>query len=261
MPHSRTSRPRWKAAHLDRLGVVGVVELDADHQALAADVADEPGRRASELGAGRPAPARRGPAALATRPPSSSSIVASGRGAGDRVAAVGRAVRARAPRLQERRPGRSSRRGACPRRCPWRSAGCRARRPSARPPTSGRSGRRPTGSRRRSAGSRAGRRCARRPWQEAVLGDDVAALALDRLDDDRRDLVGRDELVEQDLVEPAQVVDLAERRVEDARQERPEAGVVLRLRRGQADRAVRPAVEGAEEGDDVLAAGWRSGPA
>ena len=39
--------------------------------------------------------------------------------------------------------------------------------------------------------------------QEAVLGDDVAALALDRLDDDRGDLVGRRELVEQDLVEPA----------------------------------------------------------
>ena len=69
--------------------------------------------------------------------------------------------------------------------------------------------------------------------EEAVLGDDVAALALDRLDDDRGDLVGRGELVEQDLVEPAQVLDLAVRRVEDARQQRPEAGVVLRLRGGQ----------------------------
>ena len=59
--------------------------------------------------------------------------------------------------------------------------------------------------------------------EEAVLGDDVAALALDRLDDDRRDLVGRGELVEQDLVEPAQVLDPAVRRVEDARQQRPEA--------------------------------------
>ena len=53
--------------------------------------------------------------------------------------------------------------------------------------------------------------------EEAVLGDDVAALALDRLDDDRGDLVGRDELVEEDLVEPAQVLDPPERRVEDAR--------------------------------------------
>ena len=89
------------------------------------------------------------------------------------------------------------------------------------------------------------------PLEEPVLGDDVAALALDRLDDDRRDLVRRGELVEQDLVEPAQVVDLAERRVEDARQQRPEARVVLRLRRGQRHRAVRPAVERAEERDDV----------
>ena len=58
--------------------------------------------------------------------------------------------------------------------------------------------------------------------EEAVLGDDVAALALDRLDDDRGDLVGRRQLVEQDLVEPAQVLDPAVRRVEDARQQRPE---------------------------------------
>ena len=87
--------------------------------------------------------------------------------------------------------------------------------------------------------------------EEAVLGDDVAALALDRLDDDRRDLVGRRQLVEQHLVEPAQVLDLAERRVEDARQERAEPGVVLRLRGGQRDGAVGPAVERAEERDDV----------
>ena len=95
--------------------------------------------------------------------------------------------------------------------------------------------------------------------EEAVLGDDVAALALDRLDDDRRDLVGRGELVEQDLVEPLEVLDPAVRRVEDARQERPEAGVVLRLRGGQRDRAVRPAVERAEEGDDVRPVGRVAG--
>ena len=93
----------------------------------------------------------------------------------------------------------------------------------------------------------------RRPCRKPSSGDDVAALALDRLDDDRGDLVGRDELVEQDLVEPAQILDLAVRRVEDARQERPEPGVVLRLRRGQGDGAVRPAVERAEECDDVRA--------
>ena len=33
--------------------------------------------------------------------------------------------------------------------------------------------------------------------QEAVFGNEVAALALDRLDDDGRDLVGRGQLVEQ----------------------------------------------------------------
>ena len=68
---------------------------------------------------------------------------------------------------------------------------------------------------------------------EAVFGDDVAALALDRLEEDRRDLVGRDQPAEEHLVEPAEVLDLAERRVVDAGQERVEAGVVLRLRRRQ----------------------------
>ena len=89
--------------------------------------------------------------------------------------------------------------------------------------------------------------------EEAVLGDEVAALALDRLDDDRGDLVGGRELVEQDVVEPLEVLDPAVWSVEDARQERAEAGVVLRLRRRQGDGAVGAAVEGAEEGDDVRA--------
>ena len=52
-----------------------------------------------------------------------------------------------------------------------------------------------------------------------------------------------------ELVEPALPIG----HVEDAGQQRPEAGVVLGLRRGQADRAVGPAVEGAQEGDHV----WR----
>ena len=95
--------------------------------------------------------------------------------------------------------------------------------------------------------------------EEPVLGDDVTALALDRLDDDRGDLVGRDEPVEQDLVEPAQVVDLAERGGEDPRQQRPEARVVLGLGRGQGDRTVRAAVERAQECDDVRPAGCPPG--
>ena len=47
--------------------------------------------------------------------------------------------------------------------------------------------------------------------------------------------------------------------MEDARQERPEAGVVLRLRGGQRDGAVRAAVERAEERDDVRAMGRVAG--
>ena len=68
---------------------------------------------------------------------------------------------------------------------------------------------------------------------EAFFGDDVAALALDRLQDYRGDLFRRDELVEQHFVEPLEIRDVAERGVDDARQHRPEPGVVLRLRGGQ----------------------------
>ena len=90
--------------------------------------------------------------------------------------------------------------------------------------------------------------------EKAVLRDDVAALALDRLDHDRGDLVGRRELVEQDLIEPAQVLHPAERGMEDARQEWTEPGVVLRLGRGERDGSVRPAMERPEECDDVRSA-------
>ena len=47
---------------------------------------------------------------------------------------------------------------------------------------------------------------------------------------------------------------MPERHVVDAREQRPEVGVVLRLRGRQADGAHRPAVERAEERDHVLAA-------
>ncbi len=100
----------------------------------------------------------------------------------------------------------------------------------------------------------------RRRGRKSALGDDVAALALDRLDEDRGHLVGRHEALEDALLELVEA-GAAERHVVDARQERPEAGVVLGLRGGQADRAVRPAVERAEERDDVLAAGARTGRA
>ena len=76
-PHSRTSRPRWKHAHLDVLGELRRGELDADHQALAADVEDR-ARVAARCSARRPAIAcSPRAAALSMSPSSSSSIVAS----------------------------------------------------------------------------------------------------------------------------------------------------------------------------------------
>ncbi len=59
--------------------------------------------------------------------------------------------------------------------------------------------------------------------QEPGLRHDVAALALDGLHDDGRDLVRGHEAFEQHVVEPAQVLDPAEGSVVDARQQRAEA--------------------------------------
>src|SRR5690606_15924427 len=87
--------------------------------------------------------------------------------------------------------------------------------------------------------------------QEAILGDDVAALALDRLDDHRRDLARRYEALEENLVEPAQILDLPVWGMEDPGQQRPEASVVLRLRRRERHRPIGPAMESAQEGHDV----------
>ena len=64
--------------------------------------------------------------------------------------------------------------------------------------------------------------------QEFVVGDDVAALTLDRLDEDRRDLFSRHELLEDaifQLVETGQAV----RHVHHARQQRPKARVIAAL--------------------------------
>ena len=102
---------------------------------------------------------------------------------------------------------------------------------------------------------------------------DVAALALDRLDEHGRDLARVDLVAEQGVGEPVDggVAALGEGQVERAAvavavggvqhpgQQRPEPGVVLGLGGGQADRAVAAAVEGAVEADHVLAAGGRPG--
>src|SRR6185503_18379649 len=98
--------------------------------------------------------------------------------------------------------------------------------------------------------------------QEAGRGGEVAALALDRLDDDggnvlRGDLAGEDRLAQMlELRGAVPAGGLApgtharEWRVMDHRQQWPEAGPLLDLRVGQGERAQRSAVEAALERDD-----------
>jgi hypothetical protein len=64
--------------------------------------------------------------------------------------------------------------------------------------------------------------------QERVIGDDVPALALDWLHDDRRDLVRGNETLEDARLQLVQAC-AAERDMDHAGQQRPEAGVVLGL--------------------------------
>ena len=125
LPHSRTSRPRWKHGPLDLLGVLGRVELDAEHQALAADVADEPSDRSAGAAAARRMPARRAPRRCRSARPRAGR---SSRGPRRRRPGCHRtSSRARrGPMPRGGPPARPSRRAACRARCPWRSAGCRA---------------------------------------------------------------------------------------------------------------------------------------
>ena len=95
----------------------------------------------------------------------------------------------------------------------------------------------------------------RRPGHEAGLGHDVAALALDRLDDDGGHVVGGHDLVEEDLVEPGQVGVVAVGCVVDAVDEGSQAGVVLGLRGGQGDRAHGATVEATQERDHGMPTG------
>ena len=69
-----------------------------------------------------------------------------------------------------------------------------------------------------------------------------------------RELVGGHQALEDALLDLLDAL-VAERHVVDAGEQRSEVGVVLRLRRGEADGAHRPSVEGAQERDHVRSAG------
>ena len=105
--------------------------------------------------------------------------------------------------------------------------------------------------------------------------DDVAALALDGLEEDGGDLFRREDGLEELLFDvagaaegegffflrtaAASAIGVGIADVSDAGDEGGEAALLLRLRAGERERAHGAAVEGAEEGDDVLAAGVVAG--
>ena len=105
--------------------------------------------------------------------------------------------------------------------------------------------------------------------------DDVAALALDGLDEDGGDFFGRERGLEELLFDVAgaaegegffflraagtAAIGVGVADVGDAGDERGEAAPLLRLGGGERKRAHGAAVESAEEGDDVLAAGVIAG--
>ena len=121
----------------------------------------------------------------------------------------------------------------------------------------------------------------RMPWRsqmrrsscrKMVGRDDVAAFALDGLDEDGGDFLGREGGLEELLFDVAGAVegegflllraagaaaiDVGIADVGDAGDERGETAALLRLGGGERKRAHGASVEGAEEGDDVLAPVW-----
>ena len=107
---------------------------------------------------------------------------------------------------------------------------------------------------------------ARSPARKPSGRHDVAALALDRLDQDRGDFRRRHAALEQhaDVVEHRRAlvgageqrpVRIRVRHVGDARHRREEALLLRVLARGEGERAHRAAVEAAEETDEARAAG------
>ena len=111
--------------------------------------------------------------------------------------------------------------------------------------------------------------------QEVGRGDDIAAFALDGLDEDGGDFFGRQDGLEELLFDVAgateregffflraaatAAIGIGIANVRDAGDKGSEAALLLGLRAGERERAHGAAVEGAEEADDVLAAGVVAG--
>ena len=117
-PHSRTSRPRSKARPLDLLGMLGRVELHADHEALAADVADEVADSAPPASRDRRSPGSPRSARVLDQATLEQVDRGQRRRAGDGIAAVGRAVVRRPPTLEDLGARDQARRAACPEAMP-----------------------------------------------------------------------------------------------------------------------------------------------
>jgi hypothetical protein len=111
------------------------------------------------------------------------------------------------------------------------------------------------------------------PLQKLRRCDHVPALSLNRLDENRRDFVGSDQVHEQLVLDEVEAlraarlrrqagrtpVALGIRRVIDARHERTEATPLHRFTGRHCQRAHRAAVESAEERDDVRPSGREPG--
>ena len=94
--------------------------------------------------------------------------------------------------------------------------------------------------------------------EPAPRRDDVATLALDRLDEDRRHVVGLGEPLEQHLFDVGGAVELGLAgvwSVEAAPHQGAEPAALARLRRGEREAAERATVEAAEERDHVRTPG------
>ena len=87
--------------------------------------------------------------------------------------------------------------------------------------------------------------------EEVLIRNHVAALTLNRLHNERGDLVARDRSRNDALLKFVETL-TAERHVKKAWGERPKVGVILRLGVGERQRAERAPVEAANESNDPL---------